>query len=656
MKRPSRVEAGALVFLAVAFVVVVAWTSTWPVAPLIPDEAIAKTMADSMRARGTPLPREPFEDYPNGAFVVERYGGNYRDHEMVEPPVSIAIGIEQGLLPPQIGRAITLGVGLVALAYLAWRMEGPYAAVLAGSIYLTHPAILYFHQSYFANSGGAAWFLATLALLEAGRERAAFAALAVISLAITLVYRIEYGVGFLAVLLLAPSVGPLRRARSFVVFFALVILGGVLLVWGAGSVIPANVLFADGADIRQATLHPFEAVRARLNEYLHRDEVVKWGQEAFAGHTRDYFLWFFPLTLALALVGIFTRPRRTASTWVFAPIAIQSLVAGIAVLPVLVNFDFSNRSWLESSVVRYFLPLYATAALLASLPLARAVEVLTGGSSRRAFVATGALVGCIAIAGIVQAIEAEHGVKWANERRQWFNDIERAAEAFGENAVFVGVQPSKVIFSRPVLSPANLGYDGASLAQITRNLTERGYEVYGLDPWFHSDAGPYDVARAALGDGHFYWVATGVTIECACGESAHFWKLEATNATLVNVERLDSRAWTETSVGLVSAKAPRAFFWPVRDLHTALGGGAAPPLRVGIEVLDEVSGRPFAAGYVNVPTEIRENIHVGTQWTGTGSGDWVGISFDIPAGAVVNGPFFVSDGWMIRVLKVETTQ
>lgn len=655
--RIDRLPLAVALALAVGYAGVVAWTSTWPVAPLIPDEAIAKAMADAVAATGSPLPREPFTEYPSGAFVVESYGAEYDDHRLARPPVSVAIAYEQGLVPPLVGRALTLGVGLVALAFLAWRLDGPLAALLAGGIYLAHPAVLYFSQSYFANSGGLSWFLAALALLEASRDRAWLAALAVAAAAVALVYRVEYGVALLAIAVLGPLAGPLRGGRQALAFYSLVAAGGAALVWLAKDAVPSTVVFGDPIDVRQAVLHPIEALRQRIDAYMiNSPGALEWGDVAFANNTRDYFLWFFPLTTSLALVGVFARPHEPRAAWVYGPLGIQCLVAGLAILPTLVNYDYSNKSWLESSITRYFLPLYCTSALLAASAVAAVARAAGRVRADAAPIVAGALVVLLAGTGVVQALDADHGVRWANERRAWFVAIEDAADGFGENAVFVGVQPSKVIFSRPVLSPANLRYDDAALAKIVRNLTERGFVVYALDPWFHDDARGYDVAKAALADRNLYWTDTGVVVDCACGERARFWRLGITSATLARVERLDPEDWREAPEGLESVGAPRSLFWTTRAAQSRLESGDGPAVRVRIEVLDDEAGRDLAAGWLNVPVDVRENLHVGVRWTGEGTGAWKELTFLIPRGTVVNGPLFLSPGWTLRVLAVEVTE
>lgn len=656
LNRDGRHALLAIVGLAVVFAGIAAWSWSWPDSPLIPDEAIGKVMTDSVAEGGTPFAREPFTEYPNGAFVVESYRDSYTNHTLERPPVSVATAYEQGLFGAKLGRAITLGVGFTALAFLAWRLDGPTTAFLAGVLYVSHPAVLYFHQSYFANPGGTAWLLAFLALLEASRERAWLGPAAVAAAGVTLVYRIELGIALLVAGLLAPFLGPLRSPRSLLAFYVPLALA-LAAFWIAVERFPSYVLLADSVDVRDAILHPVTAIRDRMDGFLQRQVVEDYGDLAFKQNVSDYFLWFFPLVTSLALVGLAVKPRHGRASWFLAPLALQSVVMAYAILPALVNFDFWEVSWLESSIVRYFLPLYAVTAVLAALALSAALRATPKRFPRAAPVAAVALAGLLVATNVVQAIEADHGVRWANERRAWFTDISREAEALGERAVFIGVQPSKIVFERPVLSPQNVGFNDGVIAKIAVNLTARGYAVYALDPWFYADGGlpgkpPHSVAHSVLVSSHAYWTDTNVTVPCACGESAHFWRMRTTNATLAGVERLAVGAFEESSSGLRSSDA-RALFWSDRAILDQMAGGRAPKTIVRVEYLDDANGTLHKAGYVNVPVSVRANEHVLGTWRTTGSGEWRIVTFEIPARAIVNGPLFVTQDLTIRTLEVK---
>ena len=646
--------------LALAFVLVGAWTWTWPDHPLIPDEAIAKAMADSVAEHGTPFAREPFDDYRPGTFATDRYGRHYADHAIAQPPTPIASAYEQGLLGPKAGRLVTLALGTFALAYLAHRIAGPWAGFFGGLLYLVHPATLYFHQSYFSNPGGAAWFLVSLALLEGARRRWWLAPLSLAASGVCLAFRVEYGLGYLAVVPLAALV--LRDRRALLAYYGTLVVG-FLALWNLSALLPGltlEKLFRQAIPLDRLLADPLGALRDVLHGTF-RDvtDDARFDWATFLQNANDYFPYFFPITAILAVAGLFARARDPAATWTYAPLALHALLQGYAILPNLGGRDYSGVSWLESSVARYFLAAYAATALLAGVALGtwaqRLQESREGaraparrrGATAAAAVAVGAMLVGASVAG---AMQADHGVAWANERRAWFDDIDAAAAALGEDAVFVGKTPGKVIFSRPLMNPENVRWNWSYVSFVAQDLLAKGYRVHALEPWYWSDHG-YSMERMLISGGHAYWTDTGVVVPCGCGEFARFYELHATNATLDGVARLERGAFRETPGGLLTT-GDASVFYPHRLLHLEMGLAKTRGVLVDVRYHDADNGT-HEAGFWNLPLDEPKNRHPLVTWQGTGTGANKTVTFRIPPEQVANGGLYVAgDPLLVRALVV----
>lgn len=642
-------EAAPWLLLGVVVLGVVVWTWTWPDHPLIPDEAFAKAMTDHVATNGTPFAPEPIQDYRNGAFAVDRYGASYLDHRIQRPATSVGEAYEQGLVGPKAGRAFTLALGTLAIAYLGLRVAGPWGGAFAGVLYATHPATLYFHQSYFSNSGGVAYFLASVALLVAARGRPWLARASVLVGGIAVVFRAEYGAAFAVLALVAWIL--LDDAASLVAYYSTLALV-LLVLWNASVLLPGltnQQLFKHDLPLVGVFTNPGALVEILLGPY-NPAVPPNWG--TFAQNARDYFPYFFPLASGLALVGLFLPARDKRATWAYVPLAAQALVQGVTTLPSMDGFDFSNASWLESSIVRYFLPAYALTTLLAGVALAGLVERLPArvGRVRALPLAAVGVAFLVASANVAGAWEAEHGVAWANERRAWFDAIDAAAAGFGPNAVFFGLTPAKVIVSRPVMDPANVGWDAQYTTFVALDLLAKGHRVFALEPWYWYDGG-HDFETLLLSSGHAYWTDTGVQVNCACGEFARFYELHPTNATLGNVVRF-APGLRDAPEGLALANSA-LFAYPERSFHVRTGLGNPRPVVVDLHVLDRANGT-YEAGYWNLPLDDPRNAHPLAAWTSNGTGAARFMSFQVPAGEIVNGAYYVRgpDGLVVTSMGV----
>jgi hypothetical protein len=241
-------------------------------------------------------------------------------------------------------------------------------------------------------------------------------------------------------------------------------------------------------------------------------------------------------------------------------------------------------------------------------------------------------------------------VAWANERRAWFDDVDAAAAAFGEKAVFVGKTPAKVIFSRPTTNPENNRWNATYATYVATDLMQKGYRVFSLEPWYWNDHGA-NMEAIHLQGGRTYWTDTGVVVPCACGEFARFYELHATNATLKGVARLEAGGFTDAPEGLLTGEGP-AFFYPERAVHTTLGKAKVRSATVKIHYRDIGNGT-HEAGFWNLPLEAEKNRHPLLTWTGTGTGANKTATFHLPPTQVINGGLYLSgDPLLVRGLEV----
>ncbi len=638
-----------ILLLAVAYVAVAAWSATWPDHPLFPDEAIAKRMADSVAERGTPYVREPFDSYRDGLFAPDPYSIAFEDHALRRPPTSIATAYEQGLLGPKVGRAITLAIGVTALAFLGTRLGGPWAGLFAGVLYMLHAGVLAYHQSYFANSGGTSWFLAAIALLDASRDRDHLARLSVVAAGIAVLYRPELALGLA---ILVPLAGVLLIGRSRVVAYYSTVVLVLLALWVVTAWAPGLAdrrVFSETLPVRDLVEHPVETYRAVIEQsWVSRGGARDPSWATFAKNTNHYFPYFFPLASFLGTVGLFVRVRRPESAWIYLPLGAQTLLQAWAVLPVVDRTYWSNVSWIESALVRYFLVAHALTALLGGVALGAIADALPRLAPLRPRVS---VLGCAAIALLVAAASvstawsAERGVAWANERRAWFDAIEAQALALGPEAVFVGNAPSKVVFGRPVINPPDPEY----ATFVALDLMGRGHRVFAFEPWYWTDEGTNE--RTFQSGGRTYWTDTGVQVNCTCGEFARFYELHPTNATLVNVARLEHGQLADDRAGLRTV-APIVVFHPERRLLIDLGHPDSTGARIRLTFLDEGTAG-YEAGSWNMPIEKARNRMPRLHWQNGGTGEPRLVEFRIEAGEIMNGAFYVSGPPGLLLNKIE---
>lgn len=588
--------------LVILTVLVGAWSWTWPDSPLTPDEGMGKAMVDAVATQGDPWGREPILGYEDGFFGVEYYGA-YRNNTIVYPSVGVAVAYEQGLLGVKAGRMLTLIVGVAAVAYMGGRINGPWAAAFGGMLYLSSPATLFFHGSYFANSGGAAYFLASIALLDACRRHWWLVLFSVLAIGVSAMFRPEYAVGYALALGVCAFPGPVRNWRALLTLAAS-LAGAWWALWKIPDWMPGistRLLASEGIDLREALLHPIQTTMARFSTY--GEGTNTFGTPEFIENANEYFVWFFPLVGLLALAGLLLRPRGPTGTWVYIPLAGMSGVMAYFVMDGMRDLDFANLFWLESSAVRYFLEMYAFLALLAgvalgAIPWSRLDKVSVPHLPPLPHLVPTFLAVLLVSSSLVQAVEAEHGIEWANARRAWYDEIEAASKTLGDAPVLVGITPSKFVFETPVLGP-HRPYDVRRSVDIATDLIAKNHSVYGVEPWFWNDQG-FNVAGSMLTGGHTYWTNTSVMVPCVpCDEFVLFYELHRTNASLQNVEQMGRGHFEDAPEGLRSVEN-RSFFWPERSVHISLGlGDTDNGVAVTLEVLNDHNGT-HTAGYLSL--------------------------------------------------------
>jgi hypothetical protein len=280
---------------------------------------------------------------------------------------------------------------------------------------------------------------------------------------------------------------------------------------------------------------------------------------------------------------------------------------------------------MDGSQPRYYLPIYATLALLAALLLVDVVERLPRPRLRSTLAI--AVVGCLVFAGSAQAAGSVQGTIWIAQHREWQNGYEQHARDLPPNAVLVGNYLSKIVYSRPVLVPDDArGFlpDAVTWVQL------RGHPVY-VDKWWAVRDENEFYGGDLLASGHHYFRATPV---------GNYTQVMLTNATVRNVYDFNESEWNLSAAAItIQPTTDRAHFRPIQDTELALPieDWTVDNGTLSFTYFDGRANATYAIGTADrgnrAPTYL-------LHWSGNGSGTWRRISIPIHRALFVDGGMF----------------
>ncbi|MHB8587126.1 MAG: hypothetical protein ACYDDF_14960 [Thermoplasmatota archaeon] len=637
--------------------VVLAATFGAPFSFVHPDEASAALQADHLLGRSALAPshlpalESLFVPYgtvatPNGPQVLNTAFGAEGGIGFAFPAYLSIFGLvgNQGMYAAGIVSLTVLYIGCVLFLGRRERSSWLMALVLVS----LPPAVLQ-ATVLFSNLPGLAYFVLGLGLVAEGlrenRSRYLFFALA--SCFVSAGLRREYAIGLLAALVLIPLYlwipGFAPQRQRYGRFLGALALGVIAAVLGAIILVRLGTgewglpYLTGSAGAPSFSLSSFAALESQVQaEATTRHHVSS--SQVFSLSADQYWFGFLPATIAIGLTYVFRPSSKNDFAWLLAPLALQGAIVWYESAGTLQYA--TGCSCMDGSEARYLLPLYATFALLGILLLRDLLVAVPWPRVRR--IAAIVLVIVIVLPSTAQAYSATQGTLWVTQHKEWQSTFDQNAGRLPTNAVLIGNYLSKIVYVRPVLTPAYAG-GSDNLGDVVRYIELKNHTVFVDKWWAVLDEGQF-VGSELLADGHLYFRPTGI---------GNYTQVLMTNATVMNVYSFQEGEWNiSPSAPVITGVQNRSFFQPVE------GNGRALPVgdwtlhngTVTFTFYDSSPGARYAIGYGGPDSS---SIKYLACWTGNGSRQWWQLKVSIPRGFFVHGNLFFEGRPTLSSLSIQ---